>query len=304
MDLKRLRHLVTLADTRNFGRAAQQCHISQSAFSRSVLAAEDELSLQLFDRGSLEVTCTQAGAFVVERARKLLYENDCLERDVGLYRERLIGDLAFGVGPFPAATIVPTLLIDIRNRYPAVKVRVEVNNAQYLLDHLRAGELDFYMADLRNVPANSDLSFQRIGHVVAGFYVRPGHPLLLQTRVTAPEFLRFGLAGVRVHDSVQLQLGSLLGLEAGQRAPLALECDDLNLLKAIAMITDTVLACPDAGARKEVERGELVRLEVADLPPLFSDLGIVSLKGRSYSIMAQFAVDFLMDMGSVPATAV
>ena len=72
MDLRRLKHLVTLADARNFGRAALLCHVSQSAFSRSVQAAEEELGLKLFDRGTLEVTCTDAGAFVVERARKLL----------------------------------------------------------------------------------------------------------------------------------------------------------------------------------------------------------------------------------------
>jgi DNA-binding transcriptional LysR family regulator len=107
MDLKRLKHLVALAEARNFGRAAVQCHLTQSAFSRSIQAAEEEVGLQLFDRGSVEVSCTDAGAFVVQRARKLLFENSCLERDVSLYRERLIGDLSFGIGPFPAATIVP-----------------------------------------------------------------------------------------------------------------------------------------------------------------------------------------------------
>jgi DNA-binding transcriptional LysR family regulator len=153
MDLKRYKHLVTLADTRNFGRAAVQCHLTQSAFSRSIHAAEDELGLQLFDRGTLEATCTDAGAFVVERARKLLFESLCLERDVRLYRERLMGDLSFGVGPYPAAIMVPPLLTEIRTRYPGVCVRVEVNNADYLAAHLRAEDLDFYMADVRNVIA-------------------------------------------------------------------------------------------------------------------------------------------------------
>ena len=45
MDLKRLKHLVALADTRNFGRAATQCHLTQSAFSRSIQAAEEELGV-------------------------------------------------------------------------------------------------------------------------------------------------------------------------------------------------------------------------------------------------------------------
>ena len=237
----------------------------------------------------------------MERARKLLFENHCLERDVSLYRERLIGDLAFGVGPYPAATLLPRLLVEARNRYPGVNVRVEVNNARYLLDHLRAEELDFYLADLRNVPQAVDLSFTRIGRMVAGFYVRAGHPLLREPRVQAPQLLPYGLARVRVPETVSQALGVLFGLEDGKHAPLALECDDLHLLKAIAMETDTVLACTDAATRQEVENATLVRLDVEQLPPLFSDMGVVSLKGRSYSPMAQFAVDYLTDLSALQA---
>ena len=223
MDLKRLKHLVALADTRNFGRAAIQCHLTQSAFSRSIQAAEEEYGLQLFDRGPLEVTCTDAGAFVVERARKLLFENRCLERDVSLYRERQIGDLAFGVGPFPAATLVPSLLTEIRTRYPKVCVRVEVNNADFLAAHLRAEELDFYLADVRNVVAAPDLSITRVAQLSAGFYVRAGHPLLALVQVTPADLLPYGIASVRVPEAVQVGLGALAGLENGKRLPLAVE---------------------------------------------------------------------------------
>jgi len=294
MDLKRLKHLVTLADSRNFGRAAVQCHLTQSAFSRSIQAAEQELGLPLFDRGSLEVRCTDAGAFVVERARKLLFENHCLERDISLYRERLIGDLAFGVGPFPAATMVPALLTEIRTRHPGVCVRVEVNNADYLAAHLRAEELDFYMADVRNVAAAADLSITRAGQLSAGFYVRSGHPLLSRTALTGASLLPFGIASVRVPEVVLMGMGARMGLEAGKRLPLAVECDDLNLLKSLAMGTDTVIACPDAGSVQDVAAGRLARLDVADLPPASADMAIVSLQGRSYSLMAQFAVDFII----------
>ncbi|OYT94074.1 MAG: LysR family transcriptional regulator [Burkholderiales bacterium PBB3] len=293
MDLKRLKHLVALADTRNFGRAADLCHLSQSAFSRSIQAAEDELDLQLFVRGTLDVRCTPAGEFVIERARKLLFENRCLERDLALYRERLMGDLAFGVGPYPAATIVPGLLTDLRARFPQVKLRVEVNNAKYLVDHLRAEELDFYLADLRNVPEADDLEFTRIGLLEAGFFVRHGHPLLTQTLVTGADVLKYGLASVQVHDSILLFLGPLMGLPAGTRMPVALECDDLGLLKKVTLETDTILACPLAGAQAELAAHSLVPIAVAGLPTLGSDLGVVALKGRSFSPLARYAVDLL-----------
>lgn len=303
MDLKRLHHLVVLADLKNFCRAAEKCHLSQSAFSRSVQAAEEELGLQLFDRGPLEVRCTDAGEFVVARARKLVFESRCLDRDVSLYRERLIGDLALGVGPFPAATMIPSLLTDLRTRFAGVKVRVEVNNASYLAEHLRAEELDFYIADRRNIDATSDFDVTLIGRLSGGFYVRSGHPLLSRPTVNGPDLMPYGLASVRVPEVILRLLAPVMGFPDGTLLPLALECDDLNLLKTVAMNTDTVLACADTATTQEVETAKLFRLVVAGLPPMFSDMGVVSLKGRSFSPMAQFAVDFLMRWGEQQADA-
>lgn len=303
MDLKRLHHLVVLADLKNFCRAAEKCHLSQSAFSRSVQAAEEELGLQLFDRGPLEVRCTDAGEFVVARARKLVFESRCLDRDVSLYRERLIGDLALGVGPYPAATMIPSLLTDLRTRFAGVKVRVEVNNASYLAEHLRAEELDFYIADRRNIDATSDFDVTLIGRLSGGFYVRSGHPLLSRPTVNGPDLMPYGLASVRVPEVILRLLAPVMGFPDGTLLPLALECDDLNLLKTVAMNTDTVLACADTATTQEVETAKLFRLVVAGLPPMFSDMGVVSLKGRSFSPMAQFAVDFLMRWGEQQADA-
>ncbi len=301
MDLRRLKHLVALADTRNFSRAAQQCHLSQPAFSRSVQAAEEELGLQLFDRNSLEVTCTDAGAFVVERARKLVFDSRCLERDVSLYRERLIGDLAFGVGPYPAATLLPALLMELRSRFQGVNTRVEVNNANYLAEHLRAEELDFFLANISLVPEASDLVLTHIGRLSAGFYVRQGHPLLALPTMKAAALLPYGIASVRVPENVRMLMSTLMGLEPGKLLPFAIECDDLNLLKTVCMGTDTVLACPDAGALQEVQGARLVRLDISDLPPLFNDMGLFALKGRTHSPMAQFAVDCFIKAGAAQA---
>lgn len=215
MDLKRLKHLVALADAGHFGRAAAQCHLSPSAFSRSVQSVEEELGLQLFVRGTHEVRPTPAGEFVLERARKLLFESRCMAGDLALYRERLMGDLAFGVGPYPAATLVPRLLSDLRTRFGQAQVRVEVNNAQYLMAHLQAEELDFYLADLRHVPEAPHLSLIRLGLLPAGCFVRPSHPLAGQAQVTGAEVLPYGLACVQVHASVLLHLGPLFGLPKG-----------------------------------------------------------------------------------------
>jgi DNA-binding transcriptional LysR family regulator len=128
-----------------------------------------------------------------------------------------------------------------------------------------------------------------------GFYVRMGHPLLGQGPVSAQSLLPFGIGSVRLPEAVQLGLGVLMGLGEGKRLPLAVECDDLSLLKSLAATTDTVIGCSDAATVQDVDGGRLVRLDVLDIPPMFADMAIVSLKGRSYSLMAQFAVDFIQE---------
>jgi predicted DNA-binding protein (UPF0251 family) len=57
MNIKRLKHLVALADERNFGRAAEQVHLSQPAFSRC-LDRGASLAAYVFRHGR----CVLAGA--------------------------------------------------------------------------------------------------------------------------------------------------------------------------------------------------------------------------------------------------
>jgi DNA-binding transcriptional LysR family regulator len=292
---------VALADTRNFGRAAQQCHLSQSAFSRSVQAAEEELGLVLFDRSTPEVACTDAGSFFVERARKLLFENRCLDRDLDLYRTRQMGDIAFGVGPFPAATMLPALMIEMRSRYPAINSRVEVNNWKYLVEHLRAEELDFFVADIRDVPADADLDINPIGRIHGRFFVRAGHPLCGRERINPTDMVTYGLASVRLPVQIQAAVRRLLGVGEDGRLPVALECDDVNLLKQVALSSDTVLASTDTAVQAEISTGQLVALQFQGLPALHTEMGIVALKGRSFSPMAEYAVGFLRELAGKQA---
>ena len=51
MNLRHLEHLLALADTGSFSRAAEKSHVTQSALSRSIQALETELGAPLIDRG-------------------------------------------------------------------------------------------------------------------------------------------------------------------------------------------------------------------------------------------------------------
>jgi DNA-binding transcriptional LysR family regulator len=289
VDLKRLAHLVALADERHFARAAERVHLSQPAFSRSIQSIEGDLGMRLFDRETGDVKPTPAGVFLIERARRLLFDARCLQRDTELYRDSQLGDTAFGAGPYPVATIMPRVIAELRRQHPGVGLRVEMNNWQLLLERLFAEDIEFFVADVRDIPRDPKIEISSLGRQSAHLFVRSGHPLAGQA-CRFREAWQFGLATTKVPLTVKALLAKLLGLQRAEDVVLALECDDISLLRTLALTTDTVSAISDAAVCGDVGTGSLVRLEVEDLPAVYSEMGVVTLLNRTPSPMAQRAV--------------
>lgn len=290
MDLRHWSHLVALADERHFARAAERVHLSQPAFSRSIQTLERDAGLRLFDREGGVVRPTPAGEFLIERARRLLFEARCVQRDIALYRDSRLGDTAFGVGPFPAATLAPRVLGTLRREHPDVGLRVEVSNWELLLERLRSEDIEFFVADVRSLPDDPALEIESLGHQLGRFYVRTGHPLRGKALALSAVWA-YGVAATRLPLGLKVQLGALLGLPKGQWPALALECDDLPVLRAAAMATDTVLATTDAAVQADVKARILRPLDVAALPPLFAEMGVARLRHRTPSPMARIALE-------------
>jgi DNA-binding transcriptional LysR family regulator len=294
MDLRRWTHVVAVADRRSFVRAAEQVHLSQPALTRSIQAAEAELGLVLFDRGTQEVVPTPAGEFVVERARQLVFNSRCLERDVELYRSRQLGDTAFGVGPFPAATFISTLLAGLRREFPAVRLRVEISNWQLLLKRLQEEDIEFFVADTTDLPVDPGLQIKPLRREPGGFYVRAGHPLAGSDKPITPQAMwSCGVLSVRLPAGARGIVARQLDIGLSGELPMALECDDVGILKSVALTCDSVLAAPHASVSDECAAGELVPLRVTGMPALSSEMGIVTLRGRTPSPMASLIIDRL-----------
>jgi DNA-binding transcriptional LysR family regulator len=271
--------------------------LSQPALTRSIQAAEAELGMLLFDRGTQDVTVTPAGEFVVARARQLVFNSHCLERDVALYRNKGLGDTAFGVGPYPAATFLAPLLAQLRREHPNINLRVEISNWQLLVKRLLEEDIEFFVADTRDLPTNPSLQLRALRREPGGFYVRKGHPLAKRRTVTLEQMWAYGVASVRVPNGVREVLAKLLGLGSGASLALALECDDVELLKAVALDCDSVLAAPHRAVAAEVATSTLKPLVVVGLPALGSEMGVVTLRGRTPSPMAELILGRLPSGG-------
>jgi len=289
VDLKRLSHLVALADECHFARAADRVHLSQPAFSRSIQLLEGQVGMKLFDRDTGEVKPTPAGFFLIDRARRLLFDARNLHRDVQFYRDTKLGDTAFGAGPFPTATIMPLVVTELRREYPGTALRLETSNWQLLHARLLAEDIEFFVSDVRDLPQDPRMAVTSLGRQRGHLFARAGHALAGQP-CTLAQVWQYGIASTRWPSPVKALVAQLIGLPAGEVPVLAVECDDMALLRTLCTATDTVIAASEASCRKEQEAGVLVRLDVQDLPAVYSEMGVVTLANRTPSPMACRAI--------------
>src|SRR5512144_1327850 len=74
--LRQLRYLVAVAEHRHFGRAAEDCLVTQSTLSAGIRELEGVLGVTLIGRGKRHVVLTPLGENIVQRAQALLRAAD------------------------------------------------------------------------------------------------------------------------------------------------------------------------------------------------------------------------------------
>ncbi|MGA8825674.1 MAG: LysR family transcriptional regulator, partial [Pseudolabrys sp.] len=72
ISLRQLRYFTSLARYRHFGRAAEDCSVSQPALSMQVRELEREIGVELVERRTNDIALTDTGLEVAERAEKIL----------------------------------------------------------------------------------------------------------------------------------------------------------------------------------------------------------------------------------------
>ncbi|MDP3715776.1 MAG: LysR substrate-binding domain-containing protein, partial [Burkholderiales bacterium] len=142
MTLTELRYIVAVARERHFGRAAETCFVSQPTLSVAVKKLEEELGVQLFERGSGEITVTPAGNRVVEQAQRVLEEAEKIKNLAKTSGDPLEGPLKLGVIFTIAPYLLPQLIPVLRRRAPKMPLMLEENYTATLSERLKRGDVD------------------------------------------------------------------------------------------------------------------------------------------------------------------
>jgi LysR family transcriptional regulator, hydrogen peroxide-inducible genes activator len=139
--LRQLRYLSALARHRHFGRAAEDCAVTQPALSMQVRELEREIGAQLVERRSGEIALTDTGLEVAHRAEHILAAARDLV-DFARHRGVLTGKLRLGIIPTLAPYVLPRLLPRLQARYPELRLEVRETQTKALIEELIGGDLD------------------------------------------------------------------------------------------------------------------------------------------------------------------
>jgi len=142
MNLRDLKYLVAVADTRHFGQAAARCFVSQPTLSGQIKKLEEELGVTLFERTKRSVATTPVGDAIVAQARQVLEQADTLRQLAESYKDPLVGPLRMGAIPTLSPYLMPLILKPLKKQYPQIKLVLTEELTDTLLTRLGNHELD------------------------------------------------------------------------------------------------------------------------------------------------------------------
>lgn len=146
--IRQLQYFVALTESEHFGRAAERCFVSQSAFSNAIKELEATLDAQLVDRTNRNVTITATGREAAVQARLVLRDLDSLVETARGQNEPLSGELRLGVIPTIAPFILPDALPKLRAQYPDLRLLLIEDQTQRIYERLMEGDLDILLVAL------------------------------------------------------------------------------------------------------------------------------------------------------------
>jgi DNA-binding transcriptional LysR family regulator len=177
MDLHQLRCFLAAAEELHFGRAAQRLNMLPSALGRQIKVLEQDLGATLFARTTRSVSLTHDGESLRREVAPILAQIEAVETRFRT-RQRVRASRRFRIGAIDsaAAGLLPSLLHDLRERFPGLAVQVLEDKTIRLLPKILSGALDVALV---RPPERLDkrIEFLPLLEESAVVAVAQGHPL-------------------------------------------------------------------------------------------------------------------------------
>ncbi|MCX7552679.1 hydrogen peroxide-inducible genes activator [Marinicella sp. S1101] len=146
--IKQLKYFNALIEHNHFGKAAESCFVSQSAFSVAIKELENALGGRLVDRTNKSVTVTNLGREIYQQSLAVMGE---MKKMLDLAQGNMMplsGQLSLGMIPTIGPFVLPELLPELKRQYPDLDLEIHEGKSADIYDQLMRGQLDVILLAL------------------------------------------------------------------------------------------------------------------------------------------------------------
>ena len=280
MEIRQLKAFLAIAEAKTFTAGARRVNVTQAAISMQIRQLEEEVGLQLFTRTPRRVIMTEAGEYLLERARKILREHDSALAEIAEVAGAEYGRLRIGTasGTF-AMHQLPGIMQGLKEKFPNSELTVSSGTSQRLVDKMMHGEIDTAFVSLPVDNANITTESIFSDEIVA--IAHPEHHLAKEKYISAAtlagEDLILGERGGNTRRMIDEFFAA-----ANVRPNITME---LSRQEAINLMVANNLGVGMAGAKsvaRDIREGRLISwlIEGAEIK---WELGLARLRGGHFS---------------------
>lgn len=146
MTITQLHYVLAVAEHKNFTLAAEKCFVTQPTLSMQIQKLEEELDVQIFDRGKKPIQLTDVGQQIVTQAKNIVNESIRIKDIVDQQKGFIGGDFKVGIIPTVMPTLLPMFMANFINKYPKVNLIIEEHTTEEIIKMLKSGRLDAAIA--------------------------------------------------------------------------------------------------------------------------------------------------------------
>jgi DNA-binding transcriptional LysR family regulator len=142
MELSQVRYFITLCRTLNFSRAAEQCNVTQPAFSRAIQRLEEELGGAMLFRERNLTQLTELGRAMRPHLEAMLEAADAATALAQAKRGSFQASLKIGLGPGVGAASIVGAVREVTKMLPGCALHFDESSPAALIDAMLTDRLD------------------------------------------------------------------------------------------------------------------------------------------------------------------
>jgi DNA-binding transcriptional LysR family regulator len=289
MEIDQIETFLAVVTYGGFHRAAAALRVSQPAVSARVRALEDSLGVKLFSRVHGGLSVSPAGKALRPHAEQLLRDVARARQAIHEMQPTVGGALRIAAALSVCTYFLPDVIKDYQAANPKVMVSLRSGTSLQVLKMVLDGEAEIGVARSLNHPEVETMTLRDDPLILVG---HPNHPAARKRRVRLEDVESMPLIFFD-RGSSDWTLSQGLFRRAGQLPNTVLEVETIEAAKRMVERKLGLSFLPQIAVSRELHRGKLVAVEIANVEPLRRNLDVIYPRHRALTRDAQALLQLL-----------